>query len=74
MNFFPNARKKKKKDGLDVKHVGSWVDLNEGKPESESMLFEENNVDVYWVSFLNSVNVGRKLEGHNIRAYNNLKY
>lgn len=54
--------------------MGGWVDLNEGKPESESMLFEENNVDVYWVSFLNSVNVGRKLEGHNIRAYNNLKY
>ena len=53
---------------------GSWEEQNEGKPESESMLFEENNVGVYRVAFLNSVNVGRKLEGHNIKAYNNLKY
>lgn len=43
---------------------GSWEEQNEGTPESESMLCEENNVGVYCVAFLNSVSVGRKLEGH----------
>ena len=43
---------------------GSWEEQNEGKPESESMLCEENNVAVYCVAFLNSVSVGRKLEGY----------
>lgn len=43
---------------------GSWEEQNEGKPESESMLCEENNVGVYCVVFLNSVGVGRKLQGH----------